>query len=102
MRAMDCGELKMSRGTRNEFTGNRGICCSAASFSNIENRIAGLDVYTIDDMRKDACKRCKYHDMYPQCNYGDLIHNENTSSLFYYNNVRWLEGEGTPWLEKHG
>jgi hypothetical protein len=44
----------MARGTGNEFTGNGGICCSAALFINIENHMAGLDDYTIDDMRKDA------------------------------------------------
>lgn len=92
----------MARGTGNEFTGNGGICCSAALFINIENHMAGLDDYTIDEMRKDACKRCKYHDMYPRCNYADLIHDENKSPLFYSNNVRWLEGKEHPGWKKHG
>lgn len=91
--------IKMARGRRNEFTGNGTISCGAAVLNNIEKRIAGLDDRVIDDMRKDACKRCKYHDTYPRCNYANMIDDENRGLLLYGADVRWLEeGELPGWI----
>ena len=37
----------------------------------------GFEDHTVDDMRKEGCKRCEYRDMYPRCNYSNLINREN-------------------------